>query len=646
MNVMKQQTMLVAAVCAVALLAGGFAPLALAADELNEADLIAVLKSDGDWEKKQEACRGLRRVGTVKAIPALAALLPDAKLSHMARYALEPMSMAEAGQTLRDALGTTEGLPKMGVVISLGARQDAKAVPLLIPLLADADQGLAKAAAGALGRIATQESIEALQGVAPGSDALSVCAAEGLLTAAEILVDGGKGKKAAAIHEALLGTDYPMHIRTGAFYGMAYAQPNDSPKRLIAALGGDEPLFRDMAAQIVAETSGASTTKQYADALQGLPADGQAALLRGLATRGDVAARPVAASATQSSDGTVQLAAVKALGGLGNASDARALSAFLASDVPEMSEAARVSLSIMQDDALDGAIAGIVPGASPAVRAQLLDILAIRRADQAIPLATAGLTDAAAPVRLAAMRVFGLVGTAAETSLVVNAAVGTEDETERGGAESALSAISSRYGADALPAILEGMPGAGREAKGALLRTAAQIGGGTALEAVHAALDDADEETGREALRLLSNWPTMDAAPQLKELAKSEDLSRQVLGLRGFVRLASADRDGNRKAGMLTEAMALAKRPDERKLVLAAWGTLPTVRALDALQPHLEDAAIQDEAATALVSVAAAVGKKDENKVRAVKALKAVLANSENEGIRTNAQNALEALKK
>ena len=44
---------------------------------------------------------------------------------------------------------------------------------------------------------------------------------------------------------------------------------------------------RDMASQIVAETPGQEATKRYAESLARLPVDGQVALLRGLAGRGD-----------------------------------------------------------------------------------------------------------------------------------------------------------------------------------------------------------------------------------------------------------------------------------------------------------------------------------------------------------------------
>ncbi len=137
------------------------------ADE--EQDLIATLQSAAAAPAKCAACQRLRLVGTVKSVPALAALLGEERTSHAARYALEGMPFPEAVTALRQALGATSGPIKAGLIDSLGWRHDAAAVPLLTPLLSDADTMIAAAAASALGRIGGRDAIGALVSAAgPG----------------------------------------------------------------------------------------------------------------------------------------------------------------------------------------------------------------------------------------------------------------------------------------------------------------------------------------------------------------------------------------------------------------------------------------------------------------------------------------------
>ncbi|MGQ9589821.1 MAG: hypothetical protein ACUVYA_05955, partial [Planctomycetota bacterium] len=105
----------------------------------REAKLIAVLKSDASLHDKMGACRELAVVGTRAAIPALAELLLDEKLSHMARYALEPIPDAAADEALIGALAKASGRALAGIAVSLGVRRCARATGPLAELLGHSD---------------------------------------------------------------------------------------------------------------------------------------------------------------------------------------------------------------------------------------------------------------------------------------------------------------------------------------------------------------------------------------------------------------------------------------------------------------------------------------------------------------------------
>src|SRR5579859_1941512 len=75
-----------------------------------EQKLIVVLQdSSATFAGKQEACRMLWIIGSARSVPVLAAMLGDAQLSDVARYALERNTDPSAGKALRDALATTTG---------------------------------------------------------------------------------------------------------------------------------------------------------------------------------------------------------------------------------------------------------------------------------------------------------------------------------------------------------------------------------------------------------------------------------------------------------------------------------------------------------------------------------------------------------
>jgi len=127
-----------------------------------EQKLVGLLKADVSQAAKDQICRQLSLVGSAECVPAVAELLPDEKLSHMARYVLERIPAPEATKALRDALPKTKGVQKVGVLNSLGVKRDAESVPALVPLLADSDHQVAAAAAAALGAIGNSEAAKAL----------------------------------------------------------------------------------------------------------------------------------------------------------------------------------------------------------------------------------------------------------------------------------------------------------------------------------------------------------------------------------------------------------------------------------------------------------------------------------------------------
>jgi len=213
---------------AAALLAGAGLSLAQTVPPNTEEEvdkLIAVLKSDAPHKEKVDACRGLAVVGTKDAVPALAALLSDEKLSHMARYALEPIPDPSVDQALRNAAGKLKGRLLVGVVGSLGVRRDAAAVPLLLPMLKEPDADVARTAARSLGKIASPEAAKALsEALATAPEAVRPAVGNGCLACAETLLAEGKRSEAAAMYERVGKADLPKHFRVAAAQGLILAR--------------------------------------------------------------------------------------------------------------------------------------------------------------------------------------------------------------------------------------------------------------------------------------------------------------------------------------------------------------------------------------------------------------------------------------
>ena len=119
----------------------------------KERKLINILNSDAPPEDKAVPCKQLAIYGSKDAVPALAPLLLDPKLASWARVALEAIPDPAADEALRAALNKVQGNLLVGVINSIGVRQDAQAFSGLVKKLKSEDSSVVSAAAVALGHI-------------------------------------------------------------------------------------------------------------------------------------------------------------------------------------------------------------------------------------------------------------------------------------------------------------------------------------------------------------------------------------------------------------------------------------------------------------------------------------------------------------
>jgi hypothetical protein len=92
-------------------------------------------------------------------------------------------------------------------------------------------------------------------------------------------------------------------------------------------------------------------------------------------------------------------------------------------------------------------------------------------------------------------------------------------------------------------------------------------------------------------------------------IAQIGDETHAVLAFRGYVRLVRlpSDRTPADTFLLLEDALAMATRAEEKKLVLGALADLPLIDALMTAEPYLGDPALCDEAAVTMLALARAL---------------------------------------
>jgi HEAT repeat protein len=564
-----------------------------------EAKLLEALESPKiTYAGKQFVCRMLRRVGSAKSVPALSKMLADKELSHMARFALQFMAAPEAGAALREALPKLDGDLKIGVIGSLGQRGDRQAVPQIAALITSNDTKIAGAAIESLGRIGGPEAADALaKARVPAS--LKPARDNAYLMCADKLFAEGQTDKSADIYREMIAPANGTWIRIAAYKGLIRTEKDKAVPLILALLKDQDLDLQKAAGKFITEMPGKTITKALAEQLGGLSPDAQVVLLSSLEGRGDKTAAPYVAKAVKSNSEPVRLAAINALAVLGDASNVELLAKASAAG-GKTSRAAMDSLGRLPgQDVAPALIAVAKSNAGAPVRTNAIQALINRRETQATDVLLVLAKDENREIRQAAYKALGVLSDQKDLPAMVSMLLSANNETDRGRIEQAMIATVVRLESPDAAPVIDGLAKANRDTKPNFLAVLSHISGPKALDAVRGQVLNKDDQVKTAAIRALADWP--DAAPlsDLMKIAKTDSDSRsRILALRGYIKLLGipANRGAAETVKLLSEAMDVAKRPEEKIAVLSALPRYPCQEALNIAESARKDSTLAAEA--------------------------------------------------
>lgn len=587
-----------------------------------EARLIAVVQGTAPDLAKDYACRQLAIVGSDTCIPALGALLPHPRSSHMARYALEGLGGSAAAAQLREMLGKTEGRQQIGVVISLGRMADPESAAPIAALLAAENAELCEVAVVALGRTGTVPAAEALlefAGRAPETLRAAVVDAE--LDAAESLCQQQQFAPAVKICESLLVSD-SERVRAAAFRGLIAAKPAETLTLILAGLAAEEPWKRAVAADCVVQLQTPGELSTIAAAAADLPAVGKVAVFLSLKDRCDPAVRLAALKAMEEPDAAVRTAALAALVASGVAEDVPALVKLAASaDDPAVRAAAFETVRRMPAAGTNAALLALMDQETDLQPVVVRCALA-RRSALFVPGFLKATAAAKAETRLQAFAALEIMATAAEADSLVNLLIKTAPGDEREAADRAVWMSCQQIPDAAARSALLTAALAQADAAGqcALLPTLARLGGVESLSAVHDAMQSVDQAVRDAGYRALANWPDASVADELLDIAKNSAVDAyRIWSLRAYARVVSlpSDRPPQQTFEMLMGAMDLATRIEDKELIVSRLAAVRVPDALARLLTYVDQPELKGAAVPAVVTLAKGLSQSHPDQARA-----------------------------
>jgi hypothetical protein len=167
--------------------------------------------------------RQLEFSGGGECVDAIVAVMDDSgpALREAARRALQNNPTPVANAKLLDALAKAgDAKSKLAFCNSLGYRADEKSTDALAKLLSDKDQGVAAAAANALGKIANDKAAQALASAEEkASGTLQIRFGDAYLRCADKVLAAGDKAKALKMYDRLAKPEKPRVIQLAAMRG-------------------------------------------------------------------------------------------------------------------------------------------------------------------------------------------------------------------------------------------------------------------------------------------------------------------------------------------------------------------------------------------------------------------------------------------
>jgi HEAT repeat protein len=580
----------------------------------SEAELIAVLRSDAPEAEKALVCKELCLYGTSAAAPELAKLLANERLSSWARIPLEAMPGSAADEALRTAAGQLQGRLLVGVINSIGVRRDAAAVELLSGRLADRDADVASAAAVALGRVGNAAAAQSLRKTLAGAPpAVRSAVAEGLVLCAERYLADGNSAEATKIYDEVRKADVPRQRMLEATRGAILARGKAGIPLLVEQLKSNDKGLFQIGLVTAREFPGGDVDKALAAELDGAFPERAALIVLAMADRPKTVDLAAVLKAAGNGPKPVRLAAIGALGRIGNATCLAPLLDIAVESDADIAKKAKESLADLPGESVDKDIASRLSAAQGKTYPVLIELVGQRRID-AIPALIKALDSSDRAVRTAALTALGNTVPDKYLSVLINQVVSPKDSETAPVAQQALKTAAVRMpDREACAAELAAaMNRAPAETKRLLLDILLEVGGAKALQAVATAAKSSDPALQDKGSDVLGKWMTIDAAPVLLDLAKSNG-RYQGRAFRGYLRIARQFAPSQQqRIEMCQTALDATRQPAEQKLVLDVLKAYPSVDALKLAVKAAQNPELKSDAAAAAQAISEKLPKSAE----------------------------------
>lgn len=562
-------------------------------------------------KNKQFLIYQLQRFGKDDAVACIEKWLDDKDLGGPAARALAQIKTPLAQKALLKALPGSAGDNQNSLIEALGYTQSKAAVAAITKLATTTNEQQRKVSLAALAKIGDASSAKLLQSAAQkaGFTYDNTNAASDYILYLQELTKTSKplATKYAASLMADAASAKQLQTRIAGLKLLTDINGVKGLPLLQAAMQDKDIKYRGAALKFAVPYQTAATNVQWVKLLNTVSPEAQVQLLSFVSKIEDKASLPALKKLMQSNNEAVQLAAIAAVAKVGQQESLPAILSILSKGNPATIEAAKNALQQIKGDAVSTAVAGALAGATSAGKVALLSVLQARSADNAAANVFAEINNSDAAVHQAAVKalpsvilqkdlpqIFSLLAAATTgdqlfyQQAIINATSGIKDTAAR------------------TQIILQQIAKESNDKKPLYFNVLSAIGGSRALNELQSAFANGDDATKAAAVNALSKASGASTARALYKIASTNAANKET-ALNGYIHIIAKSKfPADQKLLMLQDAMELATTTKQKQDILDEAGNCRSFTALTFAGKYLDDPAVQQNAALAVLDIASA----------------------------------------
>ncbi|MEP7143939.1 MAG: DUF1080 domain-containing protein [Ferruginibacter sp.] len=569
------------------------------------------LEKTADSKNQQFLVYQLQRFGKDDAVPCLKKYLLNKDIGGAAARALAQIKTSLAQKALLNALPNSSGDIQLSLIEALGYVQYQRAVPAIIKLANTTDELQLKTALFSLAQTGDPTAATLLQSAAQKANFTygNTNATSSYILYLQQLAKTNKGmagQYATKLMRDASGSNQ-LHTRIAGLKLLTDIDGQKALPLLYAAMQDKDIKYRAAALQFAEAYQTAGTNQQWIKLMNTASPEARVQVLAFVSRTAGKSMLPSLKKFLQSKDEPVRIAAIAAVAKVGQLQSLPDLLTAMEKGDAATIEACKNAIQLVHGDAVTTQVANALTRATPAGKVALLYILKARSADKAAASIFTEINNTDAAVHQAAVEALPMVVMQKDLPqifVLLNGSKGEDLEYYQQAVVNATAGINDTAARTQL--ILQQVANESNDKKPLYFDVLAAIGGSKALNELQAAFENGDDHTKTAAVAALSKASGAGTASRLLKIASTTgNATFKETALNGYIDIVrKSSFPSDQKLLMLEDAMELATTTKQKQTILDEAGDCKSFTALTFAGKYLDDEAVQQQAAPAVLNIA------------------------------------------